>query len=62
MASSDYYLCDVCNSKTFYDAEVHYDAMNSHPVTHALLPDNVGDMAVICERCAQTFKVAVVAK
>ena len=25
MAAADYYGCDLCGSKTFYDAELDYD-------------------------------------
>lgn len=48
MAAADYYLCDVCGCKTFYDSDVDYG-------------DRVGEMVVICSECAKTHKIHVLA-
>jgi len=43
MAGIDYYSCDVCKAKTFYDAVLNYDRENFHPVTYKMWPSgNVG--------------------
>ena len=58
MAYADYYLCDVCEEKTFYDSKLeYYDGLRStsgHPI-----PDGAGDMRVLCIECARTRRVAV---
>lgn len=58
MAAADYYLCDVCGNKTFYDAELHYDG-NENPDTHHERPVGVGHMVVLCQDCAKTHKVII---
>ena len=56
MAIADYYLCDLCNAKTFYDADLSYENKNSNPKTGKPWPDgNVGYMFVICKECARTI-------
>lgn len=66
MAAADYYLCDICDSKTFYDAELPYgewDDMQENPETHHPWPDgNVGGMVVICKKCAETHKIVITEK
>lgn len=52
MASSDYFSCEVCGGKTFYDAELHYE--KGH------LPVGAGAMIALCDRCAESHKLAVV--
>ena len=52
MASSDYYLCDECEQKTFYEARVSYDEDNHNPQTGHPWPDHVGWMRVLCHDCA----------
>jgi len=60
MAAADYRLCDVCHSKTYYDAEVSYeDAPPGHRLHGSPIPDGVGDWAVICKKCAETWEVVV---
>jgi thymidine kinase len=49
MAAADYYLCDRCDAKTFYDAEVDY-------------ADRVGDMKCICNECAKQYEVVIRAR
>jgi hypothetical protein len=51
MALCDYYLCDECGGKTFYDANVSYDDNNANPKTGRPWPDNVGWMRVLCLAC-----------
>ena len=49
MAKADYYLCDKCGRKTFYDSEVDYEW-------------GVGDMAVLCNDCALTHTIKIIEK
>ncbi len=57
MAITDYYLCDVCGDKTFYDAELDYgDTWGSN---YQPMPRGVGDMKVICKQCTETHQVVV---
>ena len=69
MAACDYRLCDVCEGKALYDAELHYhDAKEGEgvlmagkdPMFHKL--GNVGDWAVLCVECAKTHRTAIVPK
>lgn len=53
MALADYKLCDKCNSKAFYDSELHYDEETN-------MPGYVGDWAVLCTECAKRFEVKIV--
>ena len=61
MAGADYYLCDWCSKKTFYDAHCYHGKIqNRNPETGHPWPDgDVGDMAVLCNECAQK-KVRIV--
>lgn len=63
MASANYYLCDVCGCKTFYDANLSYGDFwerNANRVTgHPWPDDNVGFMVVICRDCAKTHHVTI---
>ena len=60
MANADFYLCDACGKKTFYDAHLAYDGENGNSETHKQWPDgDVGDMAVICKRCAETHTIII---
>ena len=47
MASGEYYHCDVCGAKTFYDADIDWEV------------ENVGSMKVICDACAQTHYIVI---
>lgn len=71
MARADYRLCDVCDSKVFYDANLNYDEARekndpeSFRMAGAVEPwgarlDYLGDWAVICSHCAKTHKTIVV--
>jgi hypothetical protein len=57
MAGSDYYLCDVCGRKAFYDAELNYQWGNKSgdPVL-----DNVGSMIVLCNICSEVYRITLV--
>lgn len=56
MAAADYQLCNLCNQKTYYDSDLNFDfAENPNFGLH-----NVGDMAVICIKCAETHAVRIV--
>lgn len=59
MALSDYYLCDVCSSKAFYDARLSYDF--DEPVSYGCGSKlgYAGDMAVICDECSKTHRVVI---
>jgi hypothetical protein len=46
MAKSDYYCCDICNDKVYYDAEVDYEW-------------NLGEIGVICKKCSANFEVVI---
>ena len=58
MALSDYYLCDVCNGKCFYDANLNWVEDPNDP--GILVIEKVGDMAVICSDCAKTHETVVI--
>ena len=62
MAMADYYRCDVCGSKTFYDAECSYTDNNTDAENGNLLLWGVGQMRVLCEECAETKRVVIVNK
>ncbi len=55
MAGADYYSCDVCHDKTFYDAELDWE----DDVDKPFLPVGAGQMKVICPKCAKTYEVVV---
>jgi hypothetical protein len=61
MALADYRLCDVCECKTFYDAELNYEiAPPDHPLHPQYVPSlRLGDWAVLCVDCAKTYEVVV---
>ena len=52
MAVADYYLCDVCGSKTFYDSELDWREGTKETDWEDWLP-NVGAMKVICKGCIE---------
>lgn len=59
MAGIDYYLCDICGRKTFYDADLSYDQNRCNPATGHEWPDNVGDMIVLCADCAKNHRITI---
>jgi hypothetical protein len=67
MASADYYLCDVCGRKTFYDANLQYSEFDGtpgprNPFTQHAWPVGVGAMAVLCPTCAETHVISIAPK
>ena len=59
MALADYWLCDVCSAKTFYDAELNYDKGDIRREDPRQMPYGAGDIACICRKCAETHVVVV---
>lgn len=51
MAKADYRLCDVCDGKVFYDANLNYEPNSEPPLYYEL--DYLGDWKVICKDCAK---------
>lgn len=63
MAFADYYLCDICGMRTFYDANVNYDDYNENPKSHHPWPNgDIGDMAVLCSECSKKYKIVILDK
>lgn len=54
MAGADYYSCDVCGGKTFYDATLYEYASDAGPYDKC-----VGAMVVLCLACAKTHNVVI---
>jgi len=50
MAGADYYACDVCGDKTFYDARIDWTAQHDHAIV------------AICGECRETHSILVVTK
>lgn len=59
MAAADYYLCDVCGGKAFYDVNLNYDWDSFDEETERYKLDYVGDMKVICTECAKTNTIEI---
>jgi len=55
MAGADYYSCDVCHGKTFYDCALDYQRTESGE----FLPYGAGQMKVICCICIGTHEIVV---
>lgn len=65
MAGADYYSCDKCGCKTFYDADLSYGDYSNMLLSprKTPMPDgNVGDMMVLCKNCAKENKVIIIPK
>jgi hypothetical protein len=63
MALADYRLCDCCEAKTFYDANLDYVVpINTHPEWPNMVPAGLGSWAVICIDCSQKYRVAIINK
>lgn len=56
MAGADYRSCDVCGTKTVYDADLHY-ADEWDPTWKR--PYGVGAWVVICQECAKTHEIVL---
>jgi hypothetical protein len=63
MALAEYWLCDRCGEKTFYDARLNWcDSLESRLVLRRdgrMLPYGAGDMAAICKECSKTHEIIV---
>jgi hypothetical protein len=60
MAMADYRLCDVCERKSFYDANLDYEQTKpGHPEYPAMVPTGLGAWRVLCRTCAETHEVIV---
>lgn len=59
MAMADYRLCDVCERKAFYDANLNYD-FGKRMADGSPKLDYLGAWAVLCENCAKTHEVRIV--
>jgi hypothetical protein len=71
MAYADYRHCDICDRKTFYDANLNYEQgksvlasdfarINGEPAAWGYKLDSLGDWSVICRDCAKKFKTVTV--
>lgn len=61
MAGADYFRCDVCDGKAFYDANLNWnydEQMPGRPELPAL--GYVGTMIVICNECYPKHKAVIV--
>ena len=59
MALCDYRLCDKCNRKAFYDANLNYGEASESSKWGL---DCLGDWAVLCELCSKEWQCVVVAR
>lgn len=59
MALADYYLCDRCSAKTFYDAELDYPTGLEALHMEKMWPTGVGCMKVLCRECAKNNVVII---
>lgn len=60
MAMADYYLCDVCGGKAFYDANISDQRYTGRFDPDEFDPDwGVVEMKVLCPDCAKTHCVEV---
>lgn len=57
MALCDYRLCDKCNGKAFYDANLNYGEASA---SSSWGLDHLGDWAVLCEACSKTWQCVVI--
>lgn len=70
MAFSDYYLCDLCGCKCFYDSRLNWEwGTKDAPIPDDekiqrfdLRLDYCGDIAAICRNCAKTHEIVIVEK
>lgn len=59
MAGCDYRLCDLCEKKVFYDADLNYKPTKTE-LGYTL--ERLGDWVVICQDCAVTHRCIIVEK
>lgn len=63
MAACDYYLCDVCGSKCFYDSDLAWER-SANPSECLVSNPGMklgccGDIAAICRKCTETHEIVV---
>lgn len=49
MAGMDYYWCDICQERCFYDANVDWDNAKEY---------NLGELKALCKKCSETYEIA----
>jgi hypothetical protein len=59
MAAADYWLCDRCGRKTFYDANLDYNNSDRLRSDGRMLPSGAGDAQVICVQCAEANELVI---
>lgn len=59
MAYVDYWHCDVCGCKCFYDSDLQYDFDTNVEYGCGSKLYNTGDMAAICDSCSEKYEVIV---
>ena len=66
MALSDYYLCDNCGKKCFYDANLNWEpcAFNDPEAVEGmgLKLDYCGAIVALCHTCTKTHEIVLVEK
>jgi len=63
MAGCDYYTCDACGGKSFYDVELGWGGFGSTPPLNRPGLDGLpgcGDIRALCKDCAKTHRIIVV--
>ena len=66
MAGADYRLCDICDRKTFYNANLNYEferdswkPFEGIDKRRGWKLDNLGDWICLCKECSEKYKVVV---
>ncbi len=63
MAGMDYFHCDWCSAKAFYDARLNYsESEQMRNRTDIPKLDFCDDIRALCEGCAQKYRVVVLPK
>lgn len=63
MALADYYLCDLCGCKTFYDSRLNYSDEKCNPNSGHPWPNgDIGYMIVMCKECSKKYSIKVIKK
>ena len=64
MAAVDYYMCDHCGCKCFYDAELNWRETKEGEISiegqDGLKLDMCGSIKAICLECSKTHKCEVI--
>ena len=55
MAGADYKLCDICDAKAFYDAEISYDYERGEY-------ESCGQSKALCMRCSEEWELKSIKK